>query len=115
MGTFRQDENFWKSIEVAEEFKGVKEVEMTVEEVREEIAYEESLGVNTLLQNLMALKDEKVIVKAIEDADGTMFQSDVVEKTGFSKVKVSRILDKLEGRQVLERKRRGMTNVVVLR
>jgi len=60
-------------------------------------------------------KDEKIIVKIIEDADGTIFQSDLVEKSEFSKVKVSRILDKLEGRQLIERKRRGMTNVVVLR
>ena len=60
-------------------------------------------------------KDEKVVIKEVEDADGTIFQSDLVEKTGFSKVKVTRILDKLEGRQIIERKRRGMTNVVVLK
>jgi uncharacterized membrane protein len=60
-------------------------------------------------------KEEKVLVKAIEDAEGTMFQSDLVEKSGFDKVKVSRILDRLEGKQIIERKRRGMTNVVVLK
>ena len=60
-------------------------------------------------------KDEKIIVKAIEEADGTIFQSDLVDKLGFDKVKVSRILDRLEGRQLIERKRRGMTNVVVLK
>ena len=61
------------------------------------------------------LKDEKTIMKILEQADGTIFQSDLVEKSDFSKVKVSRILDKLEGRQLIERKRRGMTNVVVLK
>jgi len=60
-------------------------------------------------------KEEKVLVKIIEEADGTIFQSDLVEKSGFDKVKVSRILDRLEGRQLIERKRRGMTNVVVLK
>jgi hypothetical protein len=60
-------------------------------------------------------KEEKIIVKVIEESDGTIFQSDLVEKSGFDKVKVSRILDKLEGRQLIERKRRGMTNVVVLK
>ena len=60
-------------------------------------------------------KEEKVIVRVIEGADGTIFQSDLVEKSGFSKVKVSRILDRLEGEQIIERKRRGMTNVVVLK
>ena len=60
-------------------------------------------------------KEEKAVLKAIQGADGTIFQSDIVDKTGFSKVKVTRILDRLEGRQLLERKRRGMTNVVVMK
>jgi uncharacterized membrane protein len=60
-------------------------------------------------------KDEKIIIKSVEEANGTIFQSDLVEKTEFNKVKISRILDRLEGRQLIERKRRGMTNVVVLK
>ena len=60
-------------------------------------------------------KEEKVLVKAIELAEGTIFQSDLVEKSGFDKVKVTRILDRLEGKQIIERKRRGMTNVVILK
>ena len=59
--------------------------------------------------------EEKVIAKSLENADGTMFQSDLVEKSGFDKVKVTRILDRLEGKQLIERKRRGMTNIVILR
>src|SRR3989304_1745435 len=60
-------------------------------------------------------KEEKIIVKALENAEGTMFQSDLVEKSGFDKVKVTRILDRLEGKQVIERRRRGLTNVVILK
>lgn len=60
-------------------------------------------------------KEEKVIIKTVESSDGTIFQSDLVEKSGFSKVKVSRVLDRLEGKQIIERKRRGMTNVVILK
>ena len=59
--------------------------------------------------------DEKIIVRIVIDDDGTIFQSQLVEKSGFSKSKVSLILDKLEARRILERKRRGMTNVVVLK
>ena len=59
--------------------------------------------------------DEKVIVKIVIDEGGTMFQSQLVEKSGFSKSKVSLILDRLEARRILERKRRGMTNVIVLK
>jgi uncharacterized membrane protein len=60
-------------------------------------------------------KEEKVLVKALEAAQGTLFQSDLVEQVGFDKVKVTRILDRLEGKQLIERKRRGMTNVVILK
>jgi len=38
-----------------------------------------------------------------------------VEETGFTKVKITRILDSLEGNGLIERKRRGMTNIIILR
>ena len=60
-------------------------------------------------------KEEKPLVKILEESEGTIFQSDLVEKSGFDKVKVSRVLDRLEGKQIIERRRRGMTNVVVLK
>lgn len=60
-------------------------------------------------------KDEKVLIKIIVDSQGTIFQGDLVEKSGFDKVKVTRILDRLEGKQLIERKRRGMANVVILK
>ncbi len=60
-------------------------------------------------------QDEKLILEKIKESEGTIFQSDLVEKTDFNKVKVTRILDKLEGRKIIERKRRGMTNVVILK
>ena len=69
---------------------------------------------NKLLSELSD-PDEKLIVKIVVDEGGTIFQSQLVEKIGFSKSKVSLILDKLEARRILERKRRGMTNVVVLK
>jgi uncharacterized membrane protein len=59
--------------------------------------------------------DEKRIVEIIIDEGGTMFQSELVEKSGYSKSKVSLVLDKLEAKRILERKRRGMTNAVVLK
>jgi uncharacterized membrane protein len=45
----------------------------------------------------------------------TIFQGELIEKLGFGKAKVSRILDRLENKDLIERKRRGMTNVVVLK
>ncbi len=60
-------------------------------------------------------EDEKQILEKIIEAKGTIFQSTIVDETGLSKVKVTRILDRLEGRNIIERKRRGMTNVVILK
>ena len=59
--------------------------------------------------------EENIVLEKIIEAEGTVFQSDLVEKSGFTKVKVTRILDKLEGKGIVERKRRGMTNVVILK
>ena len=58
--------------------------------------------------------DEKQVFKMIQE-QGALFQADLIEKTGFGKAKMSRIIDRLEGRGFVEIKRRGMTNVVILR
>ncbi|MCX8163142.1 MAG: hypothetical protein N3D10_01150 [Candidatus Micrarchaeota archaeon] len=60
--------------------------------------------------------EEKIIFQKIIDSAGAILQSELIDESkGFSKVKVSRILDKLEGRGLIERKRRGMSNIVVLK
>lgn len=59
--------------------------------------------------------EEKKIYGIIKGKDGSAYQSDLMKETGFSKVKVTRVLDKLESMDVLERKRRGMTNIIVLK
>lgn len=59
--------------------------------------------------------EEKTIFECIIDSNGTIFQSALTEKTNYNKVKISRILDKLEGRGLIERRRHGMTNVVIIK
>lgn len=58
---------------------------------------------------------KKTIFECIIDSNGTIFQSALTEKTSYNKVKISRILDKLEGRGLIERRRHGMTNVVIIK
>jgi uncharacterized membrane protein len=58
--------------------------------------------------------NERAVYEAVLDADGVLPQSDVVDRTDISKASVSRALDGLEARDLVERKRRGMGNVVVL-
>lgn len=59
--------------------------------------------------------EEKRVMELLINNQGSMYQSDVMRETQLSKVKITRILDKLEGKMLLERKRRGMTNIVILR
>lgn len=59
--------------------------------------------------------DERLVFEKIIESEGSIFQSELVGKTSFPKVKVTRILDKLEGKGLVERKRRGMTNIVILK
>lgn len=60
-------------------------------------------------------KEEKKIYNLLKENGGSMYQSDLVKETEFSKVKITRILDKMENKKIIDRKRRGMTNIVVLR
>jgi len=66
-----------------------------------------------IIKNLS--KDEKLVFENVINSEGTIFQSDLTEKTGLNKVKITRILDRLEGKGLIERKRRGMTNIVILK
>ena len=58
--------------------------------------------------------EEKKVLEMIQN-NKAIFQADLIEKTGFGKAKMTRIIDRLEGKDFVERKRRGMTNVVVLK
>ncbi len=66
-----------------------------------------------VLENLD--EEEKRIMELVLANQGSIYQSDLLKETQHTKVKVTRILDKLEGKGLVERKRRGMTNIVILR
>jgi predicted transcriptional regulator len=65
--------------------------------------------------NLKGLTKEEIAVFKIIQENETMFQADLIDNANLGKAKVTRILDRLEGRGLVERKRRGMTNIVVLK
>ena len=60
-------------------------------------------------------EEEKNIYHLLKQNNGSMYQSDIIKETNFSKVKTSRILDKMSGKGLIERQRRGMTNIVILK
>ena len=81
----------------------------TAEKMRHEAADKAEMVVKALKG------DEKKAYELVMSSQGAVFQSELVEKMGYSKVKVSRILDKLEGQNVIERRRRGLANMVLIK
>jgi len=60
-------------------------------------------------------KNEKQVIDTLQEENGAIFQGTLMEKLGIGKVGITRLLDKLEAKQLIERKRRGMNNIVVLK
>ena len=60
-------------------------------------------------------EDEKKVFALLSENNGSMYQSDLIKQTGFSKVKITRVLDKMATKEIIDRQRRGMTNIVVLK
>jgi uncharacterized membrane protein len=65
--------------------------------------------------NISDLKDEEKTVLNIIKEGKSVFQADLIDQTGLGKAKMTRIIDRLEGKGFVERRRRGMTNIVVLK
>lgn len=59
--------------------------------------------------------NEETVYTVLMEAGGEIPQRKIVEKTDLSKATVSRTLDKLENRGLVERKRSGMGNTIHLR
>ena len=59
-------------------------------------------------------KNERKIYETVLEADGVMAQSDIVDAVDLSKATVSRALDSLETKNLVERKRRGIGNMILL-
>jgi uncharacterized membrane protein len=60
-------------------------------------------------------EEERRIIDLLQQHQGSMYQSDIARMTGYTKVQTTRLLDKLEGKSILERRRRGMANIVILK
>jgi len=60
-------------------------------------------------------EDEQKLYNILVSKDNSCYQSDLVNESGFSKVKVTRVLDRLEQKKVIDRHRRGMTNLVIVK
>ena len=59
-------------------------------------------------------KDQRKIVETVIEEEGEIGQSELPEKTGLSKVKISRKLKDLERQKILRREENGITKEVML-
>ena len=59
--------------------------------------------------------EEKKVFFFIKDRKEGVYQSSIVKEFSLSKVQVTRLLDKLEGQDLIERKRRGLSNLIVVK
>lgn len=57
---------------------------------------------------------ERLIYDLVLESEGIMLQSDIVSATSLSKSTVSRTLDMLESKGLVEKRRRGMGNIIML-
>jgi len=65
------------------------------------------------LEDLRA--DEELIIRLLKEAGGTMSQSDIKKKTGFSKAKTSMVLKSLYQKGLIEKTRKGREQIISLK
>jgi uncharacterized membrane protein len=66
------------------------------------------------LTDSLLLPEEKLVIAQLRKAGGEMTQKEITQSTGLSKVKVHRVLAKLEEKKVVRRHPYGMTNKIIL-
>ncbi|MAG77982.1 hypothetical protein CL616_01315 [archaeon] len=79
-------------------------------EVVKEVKEEEN---NKVSEDLLT-DDEKKIVNILKDNNKSMTQSDLTKESEMSKVKIHRVLKRLEGKKVVSKYSFGMTNRIRL-
>ena len=62
----------------------------------------------------MIMPDEKIVIKELEKNNGELTQSELVRKTKLSKVKVHRIVKRLESLEIVSKYPYGVTNKIKL-
>ena len=62
----------------------------------------------------MLTPEEKKVIQLLEDNDDELTQSELVSQTKLSKVKISRVIKRLESLKVISKYPYGMTNKIKL-
>lgn len=65
--------------------------------------------------DVFLLPEEKKVLNEIEKYGGSLTQSELTKTTGFSRVKIHRIIRNLEKKNLIMKQQYGMTNKIVLK
>jgi len=66
------------------------------------------------LTSTLLTDEEKHVLKELENNDGELTQKELTDRTGFSRVKVHRIVEKLEAKKLVKKYEYGQTNKIVI-
>ena len=66
------------------------------------------------LTSMLLTPEERQIIEEIKKSDGHIAQSQLVIKTGLSKVKIHRIIMRLESKGIVKKHEYGLTNKIIL-
>lgn len=78
------------------------------------LRYKESKELKKEVIDSMVMPDEKIVIKELEKNNGALTQSEIVKNTGLSKVKVHRIIKRLESLGIVKKHPYGVTNKIKL-
>jgi hypothetical protein len=65
--------------------------------------------------DIFLLPEEKKVLEEIEKEGGSIRQNEIVRNTGFSRVKVHRVIKNLEKKNLVMKQQYGMTNKIALK
>jgi len=68
-----------------------------------------------MILDVFLLPEEKEVMNIIEKNGGALTQSEIVKRTGLSRVKIHRIVRKLEQKNLIIKEQYGMTNKLAIK
>ena len=98
-------------------FKNIKAISLDIgERITEEPKGTETEG-GEKVEEVMKYLDvnERDIYALLVDAGGVILQRDITSIKGYSKATITRILNRLEAKGIIERMRHGTTNQIILK
>ena len=76
---------------------------------------EKEIGlVKEKLTSLLLLPEERIVIDELKKSKGEITQSQLVKRTGMSKVKIHRVVNRLAAKGIIKKYQYGLTNKIVL-